>query len=189
MSIERLATATPAASAATSTIGAPNAATEGRSRARRDRPTAPAAPTTVVTVAERITAYASGPTGHRPHGTSVVGETTATQTVERSVVAVSSVVGWTIRILVGAFLVLLGIFSLPLVALVFDEAGQEGWIIPVQVVVMTLVGAAVGYALPLLAGEGAARSRGALVGVVTTLVGVALGLVMYFILLSGFDSM
>jgi len=109
--------------------------------------------------------------------------------VERSVVAVSSVVGWTIRILVGAFLVLLGIFSLPLVALVFDEAGQEGWIIPVQVVVMTLVGAAVGYALPLLAGEGAARSRGALVGVVTTLVGVALGLVMYFILLSGFDSM
>lgn len=103
-------------------------------------------------------------------------------------VSVSSVVGWTIRIVVGAFLVLLGIFSLPLVALVFDQAGQEGWIIPVQVVVMTLVGAAVGYALPLLAGEGAARTRGTLVGVVTALVGVAIGLVMYFILLNGFDS-
>jgi hypothetical protein len=41
----------------------------------------------------------------------------------------SSVVGWTIRILVGAFLVLLGIFSLPLVAVVLDGDGQEGWII------------------------------------------------------------
>lgn len=104
-------------------------------------------------------------------------------------VAVSSMVGWAIRLVVGAFLVLLGIFSLPLVALVFDEGGQEGWIIPVQVILMTLVGAAVGYALPLLAGEGAERSRGALVGVLTALLGVAIGLVMYFILLSGFDSM
>ena len=101
----------------------------------------------------------------------------------------SSVVGWTIRILVGAFLVLLGIFSLPLVAIVLDGDGQEGWISPVQVVLVTLVGAAVGYALPLLAGEGALRSRGALIGVLTGLVGVVLGLVMYFLVLSGFDSM
>jgi len=101
----------------------------------------------------------------------------------------SSVVGWTIRILVGAFLVLLGIFSLPLVAVVLDGDGQEGWIIPVQVVLVTLVGAAVGYALPLLAGEGALRSRGALIGVLTGLVGVVLGLVMYFLVLSGFESM
>ena len=113
--------------------------------------------------------------GHRAHGTRVGG--------------MSSVVGWTIRILVGAFLVLLGIFSLPLVAIVLDGDGQEGWIIPVQVVLVTLVGAAVGYALPLLAGEGALRSRGALIGVLTGLVGVVLGLVMYFLVLSGFDSM
>lgn len=89
----------------------------------------------------------------------------------------------------GAFLVLLGIFSLPLVAIVLDGEGQEGWIIPVQVVLASLVGGAVGYALPLLAGEGAPRPRGALVGVITTLVGVVLGLVMYFLVLSGFDSM
>jgi len=49
--------------------------------------------------------------------------------------------------------------------------------------------AAVSLALPLLAGEGALRSRGALIGVLTGLVGVVLGLVMYFLVLSGFDSM
>jgi len=43
--------------------------------------------------------------------------------------------------------------------------------------------------MPMLAGEGALRSRGALVGVLTGLVGVVLGLVMYFLVLSGFDSM
>ena len=98
-------------------------------------------------------------------------------------------VAWTIRIVVGAFLVVLGVLSLPLTAMVFDDAGQEGWIIPVQVVVMALVGAAVGYAVPQLAGDGAARTRGSLVGVLIALVGVVIGLVMYFILLSGFDSM
>ena len=41
----------------------------------------------------------------------------------------------------------------------------------------------------MLAGEGALRSRGALVGVLTGLDGVVLGLVMYFLVLSGFDSM
>ncbi|KAF0834779.1 hypothetical protein [Ornithinibacter aureus] len=71
---------------------------------------------------------------------------------------VSSMVAWTGRLLVGAVLVLLGIFSLPLTALVFD-------------------------------GEGATRLRGALVGVLAALVGAVIGLVMYFILLSGFDSM
>lgn len=70
----------------------------------------------------------------------------------------SSMVAWTGRLLVGAVLVLLGIFSLPLTALV-------------------------------LAGEGATRLRGALVGVLAALVGAVIGLVMYFILLSGFDSM
>lgn len=73
-------------------------------------------------------------------------------------VSVSSAARWTVRILVGAFLVFVGISSLPLTALVFD-------------------------------GEGATRLRGALVGVLAALVGAVIGLVMYFILLSGFDSM
>ena len=54
---------------------------------------------------------------------------------------------------------------------------------------MTLMGAAVGYVVPLLAGEGATRSRGAMLGVLTALVGVVTGPVMCVILLSGFDSM
>ncbi|KAB7745151.1 hypothetical protein GA707_04100 [Nostocoides sp. F2B08] len=96
---------------------------------------------------------------------------------------------WVVRVVVTLGLLALGVLSLPLVAIVFDGEGQEGWIIPVQVVLMALVGAGVGLLVPTLAGEGASRTRSAVVGAVIALVGVAVGLVLFFLLLNGLDGL
>ena len=89
------------------------------------------------------------------------------------------------RILAGAALVLLGMVSLPLVASVLDGEGTENWILPVQLLLMALVGAAVGRAVPALAGEGAGARRRMVVGALVGLAGAVLGLVVFFLLLSG----
>jgi hypothetical protein len=89
------------------------------------------------------------------------------------------------RIVAGAGLVLLGLVSLPLVASVLDGEGTENWILPVQLLLMALVGAAVGRAVPALAGEGAGARRRMVVGALVGLAGAVLGLVVFFLLLSG----
>ncbi len=89
------------------------------------------------------------------------------------------------RIVAGAGLVLLGMVSLPLVASVLDGEGTENWILPVQLLLMALVGAAVGRAVPALAGEGAGARRRMVVGALVGLAGAVLGLVVFFLLLSG----
>ena len=89
------------------------------------------------------------------------------------------------RIVAGAGLVLLGMVSLPLVASVLDGEGTENWILPVQLLLMALVGAAVGRAVPALAGEGAGPHRRVVVGALVGLAGAVLGLVVFFLLLSG----
>jgi hypothetical protein len=89
------------------------------------------------------------------------------------------------RIVAGAALVLLGMVSLPLVASVLDGEGTENWILPVQLLLMALVGAAVGRAVPALAGEGAGARRRMVVGALVGLAGAVLGLVVFFLLLSG----
>ena len=91
---------------------------------------------------------------------------------------------------VGALLLLLpaGILSLPVAAAFLDGEGQENWIVPVQLVAMALLGVLVGTFLPGLAGPSASRARGQVVG---ALVGIAmgvLGVVIFFVLLSGFDG-
>jgi hypothetical protein len=91
---------------------------------------------------------------------------------------------------VGGVLLLLaaGILSLPVVAYFLDGEGQENWIIPVQLVAMALLGAVVGTLLPGIAGESATPARARLVG---ALVGIAmgvLGVLIFFLLLSGFDG-
>ena len=58
-------------------------------------------------------------------------------------------------------LLLLGVASLPLSAAMFDGEGSENWILPTAVAVMVVLGAAVGSALPGLAGRAASRGRGA----------------------------
>lgn len=91
---------------------------------------------------------------------------------------------------IAAVLILLaaGILSLPLAALFLDGEGQENWIVPAQLAAMALLGAVVGSLLPGLAGPSASAGRARLVGAVVG-VGMALvGLVIFFLLLSGFDG-
>ena len=62
----------------------------------------------------------------------------------------------TVQKVLGALvLMVLGVLSLPLVASLFDGEGTENWIIPVQLILMAIIGAVVTLALPsLIEGEG-----------------------------------
>ena len=90
----------------------------------------------------------------------------------------------------GAVLILLvlGVLSLPVTAYFFDGEGSENWIVPVAVVLMAVLGAVVGSMLPGLAGVGATQQRGALVGAAVGVAMLVLGIVVFFLLLSGFDG-
>ena len=59
------------------------------------------------------------------------------------------------RVVALLLLLVAGVLSLPVVAYFFDDQGTENWIIPVKLLVMALLGALVGLALPGLAGAGA----------------------------------
>ena len=89
------------------------------------------------------------------------------------------------RVVVVAVLVLLGMVSLPVVAAVLDGRASENWILPVHLLLMALVGAAAGRLVPALAGEGASPRRAVVVGALVGLGGAVLGLVVFFLLLSG----
>ena len=91
---------------------------------------------------------------------------------------------------VAALMILLaaGILSLPLAALFLDGEGQENWIVPAQLAAMALLGAVVGSLLPGLAGSSASASRARLVGALAGVGMALLGLVIFFLLLSGFDG-
>ena len=69
-----------------------------------------------------------------------------------------------------------------------DGEGSENWIIPVAVLVMAVLGAVVGWLLPGVAGPDATQQRGALIGAVVGVVMLVLGIVVFFLLLSGFDG-
>ncbi len=90
--------------------------------------------------------------------------------------------------MLGIFvLVVAGIVSLPLAAVPFDSEGSENWIIPVQLGGMAVIGALVSMAIPGLTDAETMGRRivlGALIGVVTALAGV----VVFFLLLNGFDG-
>jgi len=90
----------------------------------------------------------------------------------------------------AALVVLLvaGILSLPLAAAAFDGEGTENWILPTQLGGMAVLGAVVGYLLPGLAGPAASRRRAVWVGVGVALLLAVLGVVIFFLLLNGFDG-
>jgi hypothetical protein len=85
-------------------------------------------------------------------------------------------------------LLVLGILSLPAAASVLDGQGTENWIVPVQLVAMAAIGAAVTIALPGLAREGATTGRRALTGAWWGLLAAAVGVVVFWLLLSGFGG-
>lgn len=82
-------------------------------------------------------------------------------------------------------LLVLGVFSLPLVASVLDGEGTENWILPVQLVGMAAVGGVAGRVVPALGGRDASRRRGILVGAVIGVGAAVIGLGVFFLLLSG----
>ena len=85
-------------------------------------------------------------------------------------------------------ILVLGVFSLPVAASFSDSEGSENWILPGAVAMIVLLGALVGSLLPGLAGEGATRARGALAGAVVGLGMLVVGVVIFFLLLTGFDG-
>lgn len=92
------------------------------------------------------------------------------------------------RVVAVVVLLVLGVLSLPLVAWVLDDEGTENWILPVQLLLMAVVGAVVGRLAPELAGEGATPRRAVVVGVLVGLGAAVLGLLIFFLLLSGFEG-
>lgn len=68
------------------------------------------------------------------------------------------------RLLGFAVLLVLGMLSLPASAYVLDDPGTENWIVPVQLLAMAALGAAVTVGLPGMAREGASTGRRALTG-------------------------
>lgn len=85
-------------------------------------------------------------------------------------------------------LLVLGMLSLPVAAGLLDGEGTENWIVPVQLVAMAALGAAVSIALPGLAGEGADTGRRAMTGIWWGLLAALVGVVVFWLLLSGFDG-
>ena len=92
------------------------------------------------------------------------------------------------RVAAVVVLLALGVLSLPLVAYVLDGEGTENWILPVQLLLLAVVGAVVGRLVPELAGAGATPRRAVVVGVLVGVGAAVLGLVIFFLLLSGFGG-
>ena len=89
------------------------------------------------------------------------------------------------RVVAVVALLVLGVLGLPVVAFFLDGEGTENWIIPVQLVLMALVGAVVGRFVPALAGEGAGPGRATGIGAVLGVGAAAIGLLLFFVLLNG----
>jgi hypothetical protein len=85
-------------------------------------------------------------------------------------------------------LLVLGVLSLPASAYVLDELGTENWIVPVQLLAMAAVGAAVTIGLPGMAREGATTGRRALTGAWWGLLAAFVGVIVFWFLLNGFQG-
>ncbi|KAB7741444.1 hypothetical protein GA707_18035 [Nostocoides sp. F2B08] len=92
------------------------------------------------------------------------------------------------RALGAVGLVTAGILSLPVVASVLDGPGAENWIIPVDLLLMAGIGAGAGVALPALTTPGAPTGRRALIGAAWGVLAALIGLLVFWLLLSGFGG-
>ena len=85
-------------------------------------------------------------------------------------------------------LIAAGVVSLPLAAYFLDDQGSENWIIPAQLGGMALVGAVVGVLLPGLARPGSSTGRAARLGAIVGVVMAIVGVLIFFLILNGFDG-
>ncbi len=81
-----------------------------------------------------------------------------------------------------------GVFSLPLAALFLDGEDTENWVLPAAFVAMAVFGAIVGSVLPGIAGPHASTTKGRWTGALVGVAMVALGTLVFFLLLNGFDG-
>jgi peptidoglycan/LPS O-acetylase OafA/YrhL len=92
------------------------------------------------------------------------------------------------RIAALALLLVAGVLSLPVAAAFLDGEGTENFIIPAQLVGMAAIGAVVGALLPGLARAGSSSGRAARIGAAIGVGMAILGVVVFFLLLNGFDG-
>lgn len=92
------------------------------------------------------------------------------------------------RVLGVVVLLVVGVLCLPVAASFLDDQGEENWIIVVALVAAAAIGAAVTVALPGLAREGASTGRRALTGIWWGLLAAFVGVVVFWLLLNGFDG-
>lgn len=92
------------------------------------------------------------------------------------------------RVVALVVLLAAGIVSLPVAAYFLDDEGAENWIIPAALGGMAIVGALVGVVLPGIARPGSSSARAARVGAIAGIVMTLLGVVIFFLILSGFDG-
>ena len=95
----------------------------------------------------------------------------------------------TVQRVVGVLVLLVaGMLSLPVAASLLDDQGTENWIVPAQLLVMTGIGAGVTTALPALARGGAPTGRRALTGAGWGLLAAFVGVLVFWLLLSGLNG-
>src|SRR4051794_31584645 len=87
------------------------------------------------------------------------------------------------RVVALVLLVIVGALSLPVSAAFLDGDSTEDLVVPVQLIVVTLLGALAGYLLPGLGGPASSRRRSALVGVVVGLVSALVSIAWFSLIL------
>ena len=91
----------------------------------------------------------------------------------------TKIVGWVV-------LLAAGVICLPLAATFLDDQGSENWIRPADVAGVALLGGLLGAWLPGFVG-GTTRRR-VLVGAAYGVAAAAVGVLLFFLLLSGFEG-
>lgn len=93
---------------------------------------------------------------------------------------------WAQRLAAAAVLLVAGLLSLPLSAMLLDRStATENLILPAQLIAMAGLGAVLAALWPALAPGGASRTRRLLVGAAWGLLAAVLGVAVFWLMLNG----
>ena len=92
------------------------------------------------------------------------------------------------RILATLILGVAGVVSLPLSAYFLDGEGSENFILPAQLGGMAVLGGLVGWGTPALGGGDKPANKRIAIGMLVGLLTAVVGVVVFFLLLNGFDG-